>query len=89
MVLWTKSQAPSVEVVMSNKDSAGAFRLLWVDPGDVEIFAGDLPWIPGKMAEGGDLPGEFVRLLRGQRGARLPEWQRGAVLVSSDATLRS
>ena len=25
---------------------AGAFRLLWVDPADVELFGGDLPWKP-------------------------------------------
>jgi hypothetical protein len=33
---------------MSKKDIAGAFRLLWVDPSDVALFAGDLPWQPQK-----------------------------------------
>ena len=43
LVLKAKAKLPGVEVLMSKKDVAGAFRLLWVDPRDVELFAGDLP----------------------------------------------
>ena len=52
LVLCANSQLPGIEVLMSKKDVAGAFRLLWVDPGDVELFAGDLPWVPEEMEEG-------------------------------------
>ena len=31
-------------MLLAKKDIAGAFRLLWVAPEDVELFAGDLPW---------------------------------------------
>ena len=43
-ILWHKVRCPNVPILMSKKDIAGAFRLLWVDPSDVELFAGDLPW---------------------------------------------
>ena len=43
-ILWCKVRAPGLPVLMSKKDIAGAFRLLWVTPEDVELFAGDLPW---------------------------------------------
>ena len=31
-------------ILMAKKDIAGAFRLLWLAPDDVELFAGELPW---------------------------------------------
>ena len=33
LVLWNKARAPKVPILMSKKDIAGAFRLLWVDQG--------------------------------------------------------
>ena len=39
----------------------GAFRLLWVDPNDADLFAGDLPWVPEEM-ENGDRDDEGVDL---------------------------
>lgn len=47
-VIWARSQCPGVPILLSKKDISGAFRLLWVSPGDVELFAGDLPWQPFK-----------------------------------------
>ena len=58
-VLWYKSRYPGIEVVISKRDIAGAFRLLWVAPEDVHLFAGDLPWKPDMMnpdETGGDNP---------------------------------
>ena len=52
LVLFAKAHLPGIEVLMSKKDVAGAFRLLWVDPKDVELFAGDLPWEPDEMEPG-------------------------------------
>ena len=43
---------PGTEILMSKKDVAGAFRLLWVDPRDADLFAGDLPWVPEKVEPG-------------------------------------
>ena len=48
-ILWLKARYPGVDVVMAKKDVAGAFRLLWVDPKDVEIFGGEVPWNPSLM----------------------------------------
>ena len=48
-ILWLKTRYPGVEVLLAKKDVAGAFRLLWVDPRDVELFGGDLPWHPETM----------------------------------------
>eukprot|EP00435_Cladocopium_sp_Y103_P042118 s923_g11.t1 len=45
-IVWAKHRAPGVPVLMAKKDISGAFRLLWVDPADVSLFAGDLPWQP-------------------------------------------
>ena len=56
-ILWCKVRAPGLPVLMSKKDIAGAFRLLWVAPEDVELFAGDLPWDP-KAAFGHEPQGE-------------------------------
>ena len=63
LVLFAKSQLPGVEVLMSKKDIAGAFRLLWVDPKDVELFAGDLPWVPEEMEGGEDMAGEGMTVV--------------------------
>ena len=52
-ILWLKARYPGVKVVLAKKDVAGAFRLLWVDPRDVELFAGDVPWKPELMGPGG------------------------------------
>ena len=49
LVLWIKRRLPGITVLLSKRDIAGAFRLLWVDPADVELFAGDLPWCPEHM----------------------------------------
>ena len=48
-VLFAQARFPGLPVLMSKKDVAGAFRLLWIDPADVELFAGDLPWRPDLM----------------------------------------
>lgn len=47
-IIWAKHRAPGLPVLMAKKDIAGAFSLLWVSPADVALFAGDLPWQPGK-----------------------------------------
>ena len=51
-ILWAKHRCPGLPVLMAKKDISGAFRLLWVDPADVELFAGDLPWQPHKAFPG-------------------------------------
>ena len=53
-ILWLKARFPGVEVKLAKKDVAGAFRLLWVDPRDVELFGGDLPWQPESMGSCSD-----------------------------------
>ena len=59
-ILWLKVQYPGVPVMLAKKDVAGAFRLLWLDPRDVELFGGEVPWQPqymgnqGGVAEKGD-----------------------------------
>ena len=45
-------QYPGVRVVLAKKDVAGAFRLLWLDPKDVELFGGDVGWEPWEMGAG-------------------------------------
>ena len=50
ILLW-KMRAPGVPILLAKKDVAGAFRLLWVSPADVELFAGDVPWCPERMGE--------------------------------------
>ena len=50
-VLWYKSRFPGVDVVISKRDIAGAFRLLWLAPRDAHLFAGDLPWNEGMMEQ--------------------------------------
>eukprot|EP00435_Cladocopium_sp_Y103_P012460 s1027_g3.t1 len=47
-VLWMKCRCPGLPILMAKKDIAGAFRLLWLRPADVELFAGDIPWAPEK-----------------------------------------
>ena len=51
-ILWTKVRCPNIPVVMAKKDIAGAFRLLWLAPSDVELFGGDLPWKEECFEEG-------------------------------------
>lgn len=46
-ILWAKGRCPGLPVLLS-KNISGAFRLLWVAPEDVELFAGELPWNPRK-----------------------------------------
>eukprot|EP00435_Cladocopium_sp_Y103_P066065 s1381_g28.t1 len=53
-ILWAKGRNPGLPVLLAKKDIAGAFRLLWVDPADVELFAADLPWVPGRAFENGE-----------------------------------
>ena len=54
-ILWLKARYPNpnIKVVLAKKDVAGAFRLLWVDPKDVELFGGDIPWQPEFMCTEG------------------------------------
>ena len=47
-IVRAKLLCPGLPILLSKKDISGAFRLLWVDPKDVELFAGDLPWVPEK-----------------------------------------
>ena len=58
LVLWIKQRLPGITVLISKRDIAGAFRLLWVDPVDVELFAGDLPWCPEFMEDGEAIDGK-------------------------------
>ena len=51
-ILFLKSYYPNVGVRLAKKDVAGAFRLLWVDPRDVELFGGEVPWQPEYMGTG-------------------------------------
>lgn len=53
-----KLRYPGVEVVIAKKDIAGAFRLLWVAPKDVHLFAGDMPWREDKMVDDEEGPFE-------------------------------
>lgn len=48
-ILWLQAHYPGVDVLLAKKDVAGAFRLLWVAPQDVELFAGDVPWRPREL----------------------------------------
>ena len=57
-ILWLKARYPGTKVVLAKKDVAGAFRLLWVDPKDVELFGGDIPWAPSAMGGGEGEPAE-------------------------------
>ena len=63
LILWYKRRYPGLEVLLSKKDIAGAFRLLWVDPRDVALFAGELPWLPNEMEEGDAVDGEEVTVI--------------------------
>ena len=58
-ILWTKLRNPGLPVLLAKKDIAGAFRLLWVAPSDVELFAGDLPWREEAFPEEEDVPLEI------------------------------
>ena len=64
-ILWLKTRYPGVRVLLAKKDVAGAFRLLWVDPRDVELFGGDLPWQPEFM---GPIDDKVLEALKGKPG---------------------
>ena len=49
-ILFMKRRYPGLPVLLAKKDIAGAFRLLWVAPADVELFAGELPWQETEMS---------------------------------------
>ena len=51
-ILFWKGRYPKVPIVLAKKDVAGAFRLLWLDPKDVELFAGEVPWKVDAMGSG-------------------------------------
>lgn len=34
-IMWWKTRCPGIPILLSKKDIAGAFKLLWVDPADV------------------------------------------------------
>ena len=53
LILYYKRRYPGITVLLAKKDAAGAFRLLWTDPCDVELFAGDLPWQESAMGDQG------------------------------------
>ena len=55
-ILWLKARYPKIDVVLAKKDVAGAFRLLWVAPQDVELFGGDVPWQPEFMGADANEP---------------------------------
>ena len=57
-IVRMKLLCPGLPVLLSKKDISGAFRLLWVKPSDVELFAGDLPWQPDKAFGQGAKPVE-------------------------------
>ena len=57
-ILMWKMRLPGVKVLLAKKDVAGAFRLLWVAPEDVELFAGDVPWEPKQMPTPGEAKDE-------------------------------
>ena len=62
ILLW-KMRAPGIPILLAKKDVAGAFRLLWVSPEDVELFAGDVPWQPESMTGGGQAEGEEMTII--------------------------
>ena len=51
-ILFWKGRYPKIPIVLAKKDVAGAFRLLWLDPKDVELFAGEVPWKVEAMGSG-------------------------------------
>ena len=57
LVLFWQSRYPRIPVHLAKRDIEGAFRLLWLDPNDCELFAGELPWSPEEMPP----PGEETR----------------------------
>jgi hypothetical protein len=51
MVIWLRLRFPGLPVLLAKKDIAGAFRLLWIDPEDAELFGADIPWETRSMNE--------------------------------------
>ena len=66
-VLFLKHRYPGCQVHIAKKDISGAFRLLWVAPADVELFAGDLPWkdaaMPDEEGHSGEVRGRPLTVL--------------------------
>eukprot|EP00971_Amphidinium_carterae_P105852 2096399-Amphidinium_carterae.2 len=50
LVKWWQTMLPGIPVMIAKRDIASAFRLIWVDPEDCEVFAADLPWKPSACA---------------------------------------
>ena len=50
-ILWWKHRYPGITVLLAKRDISGAFRLLWVDPEDIELLATELPLDPSLWAE--------------------------------------
>eukprot|EP00971_Amphidinium_carterae_P311340 6188068-Amphidinium_carterae.1 len=46
LVKWWQTMLPGIPVMIAKRDISSAFRLIWVDPEDCEVFAADLPWRP-------------------------------------------
>ena len=60
-ILWWKSRYPGVPVWLAKRDVNGAFRLVWLAPGDVETFSTTLPWSPQAMVpEGGKVTAQVA-----------------------------
>ena len=54
-ILWCKCKYPGLRVLLAKRDIDGAFRLLWVAPGDAEMFATDLPFDAEAMNSAGEI----------------------------------
>eukprot|EP00971_Amphidinium_carterae_P057392 1134727-Amphidinium_carterae.1 len=50
LVKWWQSNLPGIPVYLTKRDISSAFRLIWIDPEDCEVFAADLPWKPSSCA---------------------------------------
>ena len=63
LILHWRCRYPGLPVLLAKKDIKGAFRLLWLDPEDCELFAGEVPWKPEWTGDGepGDQPGTALR----------------------------
>ena len=62
--LYWASRCLGIPVMVAKQDIEGAFRLVWLAPQDVPLFAGELPWAPEAMAptdgsEGATHAGEY------------------------------
>ena len=72
---------------LAKRDIEGAFRILWLDPKDCELFAGELPWDPRALPQPeGDAAvacgnGETAREDRKRDGERRQSRLEGSVEV--------